>query len=258
MIDMVGLIRKDMYCLRRILKTFIIVTISVIVLSVLFIISSKYGNIAKGIQEMKAENQLGEETFYSFFQMAVWLTLFIPISFLSMVVECFKEDKKAGFAKIMYSMPLNDKKIVGSRYISCLLFAAVSLAGSLSAGFFVSLVSEVFKLQKLFGYIFSFSAALLIYMSFVMFMLYCLGVEKADFIQCAPFVVLFVTVIIWFQREIFSLPEAEMEASLPKMVNSISKFMTEKAGALFLIALGCMVLSFWGSCKVVKKGRRED
>ncbi|MBP3459174.1 MAG: ABC-2 transporter permease [Lachnospiraceae bacterium] len=254
---MAGLIRKDMYCLKKILKTFFIVTISVIVLSVLFIISSKYGNIAKGIEEMRAENELAEETFYSFFQMAVWLTLFIPISFLSMVVECFKEDKKAGFAKIVFSMPLDHKKIVGSRYLSCMLFAAVSLAGSLLAGFFVSLVSEVFKLQRLFGYIFCFSAALLIYMSFVMFMLYFLGVEKADFIQCAPFVILFVAAVIWFQRKVFSLPEAEMEAALSNLVDSISEIMTEKSGLLFLIALGCMALSFWGSCKVVKK-RKGD
>lgn len=252
---MTGLIRKDMYCLRKILKTFFIVTISVIVLSVLFIISSKYGNIAKGIEEMKAENELAEETFYSFFQIAVWLTLFIPISFLSMVVECFKEDKKAGFLKTMFSMPLDDKKIVGSRYISCLLFAAVSLAGSLSAGFFVSLASDVFKLQKIFGYVLCFSAILLIYMSFVMFMIYFLGVQKADLIQCVPFILLFIGAVIWCQKKIFSLPEAEMEVALSDMINSISDFMTEKFLLLFLAALGCMALSYLGSYMVIKNRR---
>ena len=50
---MTGLIRKDMYCLRKLLKMFFLVTAGVITLSVLLIISARYGNIASAIQEMK-------------------------------------------------------------------------------------------------------------------------------------------------------------------------------------------------------------
>lgn len=250
---MTGLICKDLYCLKKNLKTFFLVTAGVIVISILFILSTKYGNIAAGIEEMKAEDSMGEEVFYSFFQGAIWLVLFIPVSFLTMIVECFKEDRKAGFAKQMFSMPLSNNKIVGSRYASCLLFAAVSLAASLLAGFFVSLASDVFSLQKLFGYVICFSAALLIYMSIVMFLLYVCGVEKADFIQCAPFVVLLILIIVLFNIKISSLSETEMDSFLIDMMESISDFMLKKSGLLFLIALGCMGLSFLGSCKILAK-----
>ena len=245
---MTGLIRKDMYCLRKILKMFFLVTAGVITLSVLLIISARYGNIASAIQEMKEENGMGEEAFYYFFQLPIWLTLFIPMAFLSMIVECFKEDQKAGFSKTMLCLPLTDAQIVGSRYLSCLLFTMLGLAGSFVAAFFVSLASDVFRLQKLMGYIFCFSGGLLVYMSFVMFMIYFLGAEKADLIQCVPFLLLLVAAIVVVKRKFSTISQANV-----KFIDSVSEFMTEKSWLIFLIALGSMALSFWGSCAVMKK-----
>lgn len=250
---MTGLIRKDMYCLRKILKTFFLVTIGVIVLSVLLILSARGGNIATAIQDMQAENEMGEEAFYSFFKLPIWLTLFIPMAFLSMIVECFKEDRKAGFAKTMLCMPLTDVKIVGSRYLSCMVFALLGLAGSSVAAFFVSLASATFPLQELMGYVFCFSGVLLVYMSFVMFMIYLLGVEKADLIQCAPFLVLLVAIIVVVQRKLSAVAQTEVDALSIELVDSASKFMTEKFWLIYLFALVCMALSFWGSCMVMKK-----
>ncbi len=243
-----GLICKDMYCMRKILMTFFFVTAGVILLSVLLIISARYGNIAAAIEEMKEENGMGEEAFFYFFQIPIWLTLFIPMAFLSMIVECFKEDRKAGFARTMLCLPLTDAQIVGSRYLSCLLYTILGLAGSFVAAFFVSLASDVFHLQKLMGYIFCFSGGLLVYMSFVMFMIYFLGAEKADLIQCVPFLLLLVAAIVVVKRKFSTISQADV-----KFIDSVSEFMTEKSWLVFMIALGCMALSFWGSCAVMKK-----
>ena len=252
---MAGLVRKDMYCLRKTLKLFFIVTVSVIVLSVLLIASSRYGNIAAGLEEMKAEGAVDEEAFYSFFKVPIWLTLFIPLSFLSMIVECFKEDQKAGFAKIVRSMPLSCRQIVGGRYLSCLLFAAAGLAGSLTAGYFVSLVSEAFPLKELLAYILCFGGLLFIYMSFVLFMLYLFGVERADLIQCAPFLLLIIGAVLAVQKNLSSVPESEADAFFSGMIDSAANFMTEHFVLVFLAAAGCMLLSFAGSC-LVFKGRK--
>ena len=53
---MIGLITKDMYCLRKNLKTFICVTIGVITVAVLFLVSSRCGNVALGMEQMKKED----------------------------------------------------------------------------------------------------------------------------------------------------------------------------------------------------------
>lgn len=251
-----GLIKKDMYCLKKNLRMFILVTIGVIVLSVMFIISSKSGNVALGISKMKAENDgMSEADFYGIFQVAVWAALFIPIAFVGVVVECFKEDKKAGFYKYMMTLPLSEMKIVGSRYISLLLFTLVSIGGSSVAAVFVSMVSDYFKLGELLNVIFTFAAVLIIYMSIVVLMLYMFGVERADFIQCAPFVVAFVAGIAAMGIRVSRIPENEIDGYFGKMVNEFMDLMV-KNGILFIgIAIVCMAVSYILSCKMLKQRR---
>lgn len=253
---MTGLIKKDMYCLRKNLLMFLMVTVGVIVLAVMFIISSQSGNVALGISRMKAENDgMSEADFYGIFQIAIGAALFIPIAFVGVVVECFKEDRKAGFYKYMMTLPLSETKIVGSRYISLLLFTAVSVAGSCIAAVFVSLVSDYFQLTKLLSIIFTFAAVMLVYMSIVLLLLYVLGVERADFIQCAPFVVVFVAGIAVMGGRMSSLPENELDGYFGKLVNELSDIIAKK-GILFIgIALACVAVSYIISCKMLKQRR---
>lgn len=248
-----GLIQKDMYCLRKNLRLFFCVTVGIILLSVLFCLSSRYGNVAKGIEEMKAQSPMGEEVFYSFFQAAVWVILFIPIAFVSMIVECFKEDRKAGFWKCMFSLPLSNHRIVGSRYLSCLLFAVVGVCGSLLAGIAVSLTSQVFAFEKLCGYVLTFCAVLLIYMSIVMFLLYLLGVEKADLIQCIPFLAVFLIAMVMVANRLFSMPEESVDALVIELFRKLADFLSDYSVVFIIAALICMVLSYLGACQVIEK-----
>ena len=80
-----GLITKDMYCLKKNLKIFFSVTIGIMVLSVLFIISSKYGNVARGMAQMQREEKFGNKMVVSIYQGVIWLTLFIIIAFIGIV-----------------------------------------------------------------------------------------------------------------------------------------------------------------------------
>lgn len=257
MYDMAGLIRKDMYCLRKNLKIFLTISIGVVLIAVLFFQSAEHGNIAKGIEEMKIENNMGEEVFYSFFQMAVLFTLFLPASLMTMITECFKEDRKAGFTKQMLSLPLSDEKLVGSRYISCIIISVISLADSVLAGFFVSLASKVFPFGKLLGYVCCFNGILLIYMSIELFLIYTFGAEKADLIQCVPIIILLLLTITVGWQKVSALTEEQVDAYFTDLINGFSNFMIEKWGILILIAICCMALSFLGSCKIFKR-RKEN
>ena len=51
---MKGLIIKDLMCLRKQRVTFCFTVLSVIVISVMFVLSAKFGNIASANQEMMA------------------------------------------------------------------------------------------------------------------------------------------------------------------------------------------------------------
>lgn len=250
---MLGLIQKDMYCLKKNLMLFCAITGGVILLSVMFILSSQFGNVAKGIESMMIEDDLSKEEIFSLFQIAVWAVLFIPMAFTGMVVECFKEDSKAGFHKYQFSLPLSSAKIVGSRYAACLLFAFVSLLGSLLAAFFVSLVSEVFVFGTLISYVFTFCGVMLIYLSLVMLLLYWLGSARADIIQCAPFVVLFLAFLIWFLSKNMNMSEELAEQMLVEMMHVLGENMKKKGWMVFMISLFWMGISYLGSCLCVMR-----
>lgn len=253
---MLGLICKDLYCLKKSLRQFLFVTFGVILLAVLFLLSARQGNVAKGIAVMQAEGEMTEGEFYALFQIAVWLILLIPEAFVCMIVECFKADQKAGFYKCVMSLPLQEYEIVGSRYACCMLIAAVGMAGSFVAAILVSMTSGVYAFEKLFGAVAVFTAVLLIYMSFVMFMLYLLGVEKADLIQCAPFVVLLLSAFIAVQRKLQGMSEPELDSFLEELTNrGPIRFLENYWGAMLLLAVLCLAVSFWGSCKILKMRR---
>lgn len=253
---MSGLIKKDMYCLKKNLRMFLLVTVGVIVLSVMFIISAQSGNVAQGISQMKAENDgMSEADFYGMFQMAVWAVLFIPIAFVGMIVECFKEDRKAGFYRYMMTLPLSEAKLVGSRYISLLMFMVTGVAGSCIAAVFVSLVSDYFELGKLLSIILTFAAVLLVYMSIVMLLLYIFGTERADFIQCAPFVAAFIAVVVVMAGKISSIPENQLDGYFGRFIEELSDIIARN-GILFMgIAIVCAAVSYLISCKMLKQRR---
>lgn len=250
---MIGLIRKDMYCLRKNLKLLLGVTAGVIVIALLYILSSKYGNIARGYEVMAEESFLKKEDLLGMTKVVVYFSLLVPIAFLGTIVECFKEDWKAGFYKCMMSMPLNDAKRVGSRYVSCLLFALVGMAGSMLAAFLISLVSEDMPFINSLRYIVIFETVLLVYMSFIMFLLYWLGAGKADLIQCIPFVLVLIVVEVLMGKELASVPEGEEMQIISGLAESISSFVNHYGYLLFPGALLCMGISFLGSWIMIKR-----
>ncbi len=255
---MLGLIQKDMYCLKKNLMMFGAVTTGIIVLSVMFILSARFGNVAQGIETMMIEDDIGKETIYSFFEIAIWTVLFIPMAFTSMVVECFKEDYKAGFRKYQLSLPISSAQIVGSRYAACLLFAFVSLLGSLLAAFFVSLVSENFAFGTLASYVLTFCGGMLMYLSLVMFLLYYFGTSRADMIQCVPFVVIFLMFVVWFWCQNRNIPVELVEQMQIEMMESLGENMKEKGWMVFAASVVCMGISYLGSWQCMMRRRGND
>jgi len=253
-----GLVLKDMYCLKKNLTLFFGVTIGVIVISLLYILSSKYGNIATEYEAMqKMESVSSEEAamFQGTTKAVVYFSLFVPIAFLGTIVECFKEDLKAGYYKTMMSLPLSDAKIVGSRYLSCMLFTVVAIIGSVVTAFLVSLVEKDMPLENSLKYILLFTTVLLVYISLVMFLLYLFGARKADLIQSVPFVLFLIAVEGWGVKKLLAAPEGEEMAILSELGESVKTLVNDYGYLMFLGALLCMGISFLGSWLMMKRRR---
>lgn len=253
-----GLVLKDMYCLKKNLTLFFGVTVGVIAMSLLYILSSKYGNIATEYEAMQTMESVSSEEaamLQGTTKAVVYFSLLVPIAFLATIVECFKEDLKAGFYKTMMSLPLSNAKIVGSRYLSCMLFTVVAMLGSIMTAFLVSLVEEDMPFENSLKYILLFTTVLMVYISLVIFLLYLFGARKADLIQCVPFVILLIAAEGWFVKKLLAAPEGEEMGIFSDLGESVKVLVNDYGYILFLGALLCMGISFLGSWFMMKRRR---
>lgn len=252
---MKGLIIRDFYCLKKELLTFLAVTISVCILSVMFVLSMQYGNLADAIANIQQTEMLEAETLVSMVDMVILLAIFLPIALVSSVTECFKADRQAGFPKVLFSMPLSCKKIVGSRYLTCFLFSGVCMFASIICGALLSSVSKTMEFTKLLSTAMSLCAFALIYMSLVMLLLYLFGTEKADYIQAIPLLVMMVIGIICMAEKIEQMSETELYRETTQMMDAFRSFLEEKYLLFFAVAVFCMFLSCLLSIKIVERKR---
>ncbi|MBO4981106.1 MAG: ABC-2 transporter permease [Lachnospiraceae bacterium] len=250
-----GLIYKDFLCLRKGLKTFGFVTLGVIVLAVMFLLSSQYGNLAGSLQEIRADASVGADMMMGMLETSVWFMLFIPIAFMADVAQCFREDARVGFGKPLAGMALSHLKIVGSRYLTTLIYGTVSMGASLAAAFSISSVSVELTMQSLAAGVLNFGAIFLIYMSLNLFLIYLCGARKADLIQMIPLVVLLIVVGSFVMKNA-DMTDEEMSRLLLEWKDRITLFLQGGYKMLFPVAAVTYTLSYLGSVAVLKHRRR--
>ncbi len=249
---MKGLIIKDFYCLRKSLKTFIVVTAGVIVIAIMFVLSSQHGNLAAVEAQLQMEDPGEAQLVEQISEKVVWLLLLIPIVFLGNLADCFKEDRKSGFRKTLSGLPLGPWKIVGSRYLTCLLFAAASMAVSTVAAFFIALAADIHEFGRLVILILFFGSVFLIYMSVNMFLIYVWGARRADLIQIIPLALLYLAAMVGFTLRSRNMTEEEMLQYIKQLGPGLEQLLKNGGFLLLLLTAGCMALSYAGSVAVVK------
>ena len=252
---MKGLIYKDFMCLRRGLKTFVFVTLGVIILSVMFLLSGRYGNLAESLQQIQTEASMEADVTRGMLETSVWFMLFIPIAFMADVAQCFREDTRVGFQKTLSGMALSHGQIVGSRYLTTLLYGAVSIGASLVAAFFISSASEELTLQVMVAGVFSFGGCFLIYMSLNLFLIYLCGARRADLIQMIPLVVLLMVAMYFFSGNA-NLSDEEMNRLMVEVEDKLTLLLQGGYKVLFPVAVVTFALSYVGSVAVLKHRRR--
>ena len=244
---MIGLIYKDLCCLRKHIKIFATLTIGVIALSILFVLSMEHGNVAFMIAEMS------EEDFFNMFQMAIWCVMIMPIASSAIIQECFKEDTKANFKKCLYALPVTEEKLVGGRYLSGLVFLLLGFLGTLAVGICIALSTDVFKLGQMLGYSVTFLAVVIFYEAFCMLVLYAVDGKKADLIQCIPFIVLIVGYMVWFIMKTADMPDEQFTHFLKDLMDTFNDIMVNKCIWILLFAILFMGISYIGSVFMQKK-----
>lgn len=254
---MKGLLIKDYYCLKKSLRSFLLLTIGVIIIGVMFALSMQHGNMAVVAAETAKEAGFNEATVFDMFRIAVWLVIVIPMAFVGNVVDCFKEDMRADFGKQLFSLPVSAKEIVGARYLVCMLYGFVSFVGATITALFISGASSEYPFSELMSVAVIFGSVMLAYLSFVMCFIYLLGVKHADYIQAAPILLVMVGIGIFASKKMFTMEEEVLTSMMENMWGNVKGFVTGKAWIFLLVAVVFLVITYFASVKIVEKRREK-
>lgn len=252
---MKGLIYKDFMCLRKNLRTFILVSLGALAVGVMFLLSSKYGNLAKELALVAQDSEMEGLITMKAMESSMWFIVILPIGFITDVHHCFKEDARVGFGKVLSGAALSHRQIVGSRYLTALIYGGVGMAVALVCAFFISLVPMDMELGNLFVGTMTFIAIAFLYMSFYLFMVYLCGTKRAEFIQMIPLVLLFVVIGVGVVKT-NGMTDEEMTRLMLDFGDKIIWFIQNGYKALIPASVASMLLSYAGSVAAVKRQRR--
>ncbi len=205
---MKGLIIKDLYCLRGLIKGLTICCVVSILAGVLISLSTEYGNIALAMEDLAKENgniisgtgesKINEELalVQNMIMLFTAVMVCLPVLLSADSSSIFSKDEDADFRKMLYSFPVSAYEIVGSRYLVLALFALVCFVISVITTAIGSVISPVFDFMTLFGWCVSFWAFSILYRGTMMCVLYFVNFKKTQKLSVIPLLVAAVLVMI--------------------------------------------------------------
>ena len=148
---MKGLIYKDMLLMRSKWRFLIVTSFLCVFVGILFVISSKYGNIARLSEAMAASVKTEDDKMIvsSLPNYIYYLILFLPMAASEAISTCFGSDSDSSFSKVFYSVPLSPAQKVSSRFISVIMCLCVGLTASTISAVTVGILSDSYTVTKL-------------------------------------------------------------------------------------------------------------
>ena len=182
---MKGLIIKDMMCLRKQRITFFYITFCVVVLSVMYVLSAKFGNIAIALQMTQTENHLGDIDVKNISTNVLLLFMLLPIAMVGDVVIIVTADEKADFEKLSAAMPISLEKRVLARYISVGLMTGMGVLVDVILAFGLSLLTDIVSFREFLGIIITAASVMVLHGTLTILYHFLFGFGKENYAQLA-------------------------------------------------------------------------
>ena len=254
---MKGLILKDLMCLRKQLTSFCFVMAGVLVASVMYVLSARFGNMAKIGQELLKENA-SQVDVRNTGSMVLVMFMLLPIASVGDMLYVFLADGKAGFGKVSASLPLPLKKRVLARFLTIYAMFGIGVAVDLLLAFLLSCLTDMLKFREFFGIIISGASVMSIYSALVILFCVVFGYGKEQYAQCVALLTMLTAVVLanfdkvkYFMLEII-LHDKEMENT---DLWAPLDFVREKGYILFLIAAAVSVLAYFLAYRIADRKR---
>lgn len=252
---MKGLVIKDLMCLRKQLIIFSYVVVSVLVLSVLFVLSARYGNIALANENMQLENDMDALDIKNLSTWVLCIFLLLPIATVGDAATLFMEDGKAGFSKVSACLPLSMEKRVLSKYITIFAMFGIGVATDLLIVTILSMLTDIISFGEFSGIVLSAASLMSIYGALVIVFCFLFGYGKENYATISSFCVMIVTAIVWKFPRIKALYASMKNTDADPAFHDFINFFKQKYYILLILAMITMMISYFISVWIAKRKR---
>lgn len=259
---MKGLIIKDVMCLKKQLTVFVFVLIGVVAVSIMYVLSAKFGNIALAGREMLASEDATAVDVKNLSSMALVFFMMLPIATVGDMANVFTADGKAGFARMAGALPVSIKKRLLSKYLTIYALLGLGVIVDVLLAFVLSLLTDIISFADFFGIIISVSSVMGIYSALVIFFCVLYGYGKEDFAQISSLITMYLAFFL-IRLDLIKQIIADIVAGGAGTEASESTlllwqaldFIKEKFWILFVIAALVCILSYVATLQVAKRKR---
>lgn len=194
---MKGLIIKDLMCLRKRRITYIYIVVVVLVVSIMFVLSARFGNIALAQRSMMTENGATDIDVKNLSAFVLSLFMMLPLAMVGDVTAIFWADGKAGFQNVSAIMPVSIEKRVLSKYITISMFFGIGVTTDLLLAFVISMLTDILTFGTILKIIITMASALFIYGAFICLYMFVFGYGKESFAQFSSIMTIIVALVLF-------------------------------------------------------------
>jgi len=254
---MKGLIIKDLMCLRKQLIIFVYVVAGVLVVSVMFVLSSRFGNLALENRKMMAENGLSALDINHMSTQILMLFMLLPAACVGDFAKIFEEDGKAGFVKVSSVMPLSVSKRVMAKFVTVLTMSGMGAVTDLVIAFILSKLTNIISFMDFLGIIISSVSLMSIFGALVIVLCFLFGCGKEDYSRISALLIMIAAAVLVNRAKIKAIITSirlRGDAEIDFLSDFIEYFKC-KSYMLFLIAVLTVMVSYFVSVFVAKRKR---
>ena len=252
---MKGLIIKDLMCLRKMRATFVFVTVSSFVITVMALISARIGNIALAEKEYLTGGTDMPMSPVHVLWYAVAVMVLLPLASIGdSLTLAFEADKNSGFANVAGALPLSVKQRVTARFITMFLTCGTGTVISLALSFILSLFTDIMTLGDFAGLVLSAASLILIFSALEMILIFLLKMKNTDYVRIISLLI---------------MAAAFIASSLGRIINAVRSmnptglitdgllFFENRWIILVVSAAVCLLVSYFVSAGIAERKRGE-
>jgi hypothetical protein len=231
--------------------TFVFVTVSSFVITVMALISARCGNIALAEQEyLTGGSDMPISPAYILWY-AVAVMVLLPLASIGDTLSlAFEADKNSGFANVAGALPVSVKQRITARFITLFLTCGTGTFISLALSFILSLFTDIMTFGDFTGLVLSAASLILIFSALEMILIFLLKMKNTDY---ARIISLLIMSAVFILCSLGKMIEAVRAMKPTELITDGLLFLENRWFILAAAAAVCLLISYFVSAGIAER-----